>query len=310
MARRTIVASMCGAIAIGLTSACGASTSDKTPTETPQAQKTTASTPSSTPTPSTSPTPAAASKAPVTTPGPVNRPNAEVSNLIAGLTPAQFALNKAGYLLITYADDVNGIKEAWRLYGPGDNVTAEGRRGGGPTAVDNGFLLFGRRAKFLDRRGRLTKVTNARVLAPPSGCRWTPPSPASRKHSTSETRNSSPGTASPDGAVTLIDGKGRYWALGEHTPGRTVVRLARPGGAWRSRDLGPRIGAQRVTGAGNLIMVTGVRRMYLTRMAARRGACCDMAPPCTQGKPPSSRPTPTAASWPEMNVPGGASPMT
>ena len=263
MARRTIVAAMCGATVIGLISACGANTPVTVPTVTPRAQKTTASAPSSTPTASTTPSPAAASQPPVATPGPVNRPSAEVSNLIDRLTPTQFALNKAGYLLITYSDQVKGIKAAWRLYGPQDNVIAEGRGGAGPTAVDTGFLLFQRTVKFLDRRGRLTKVTSRESLRRPLGEGDTP-IPGLEEAFNFRDKELFVGTAVPNGVVTLVDGKGRFWALGKHTPGRTVVRLARPGGAWRSRDLGPRIGARRVTGAGKLIMVTGVRRMYLS----------------------------------------------
>ncbi len=199
----------------------------------------------------------------------MNRPSAEVSNLIARLTPSQFSLNKAGYLLITYADQVRGIKTAWRLYGPEDNVIAEGRGGAGPTAVDNGFLLFQRKVNFLDRRGRLTKVTSheysRRALA-----RATPPLPGLEEAFNFRHKELFAGTAVPNGVVSLIDGKGRYWALGKHTEGRTVVRVARPGGAWRSRDLGPRIGALRVTGAGKLIMVTGMRKMYLSTDGGKR----------------------------------------
>ena len=263
MARRTTFATMCGAAAIGLISACGANTPQAAPTATPRAQKTTASTAASTPTQSTSPSPTAPPQPPVATPGPVNRPSAEVSNLIDRLTPSQFSLNKAGYLLITYADQVRGIKAAWRLYGPEDNVIAEGRGGAGPTAVNNGFLLFQRKVNFLDRRGRLTKVTSHEYSRRPLGQGDTP-IPGLEEAFNFRHKELFAGTAVPNGVVTLIDGKGRYWALGKHTEGRTVVRVARPGGAWRSRDLGPRIGAQRVTGAGNLIMVTGLRRMYLS----------------------------------------------
>ena len=266
VARRGVAAALCGAMVMGLISACAAGTSrgeGSMPTETPHAQQPRAGSTSGAPTPSTSPGTGVATNRLVGTRGPVNRPSAKVSALIARLTPSQFALDKSGYLLVTYTDQVWGIKAAWRLYGPEDNVIAEGRGGAGPTVVGKGFLLFQRAVKYLDRRGRLTIVAARESYRRPTGPGDTLV-PDLEMAFNFRRKELFVGTAVPNGVVTLTDGKGRFWALGKRTDDRTVVRFARPGGPWRSRALGPRIGARRVSGAGKLLMVTGMKRMYLS----------------------------------------------
>jgi hypothetical protein len=195
-------------------------------------------------------------------------PSAAGRIIDTALSPADFAANQGGGILVIYG---GGRPSAWRLYGSDDRVVAQGLDAYWVDSAGDGFVLWQSDGpKYVDARGRVSvlhedpvplPIRRGDVLVPGQWIHgdvdylnMVRPSDGSKFR----------GTADPDGHPSVVDAAGRLWALGETPAGRTVVRWATPGGPWHSRDLGPDIGARRVQGSGTVLLVPGMRQIYLS----------------------------------------------
>lgn len=168
-----------------------------------------------------------------------------------------------GFLLVTYADLVDGEATAWRLYDRRDRAVAVGFDASTVDGVGDGFVLSTRTGlRFVDPPRQVTRIDrqeSARPLA--AGDVFVPSVRGVYRPETAELFR---GAADPDGTVTHGDDRGRMWAVGRAAGDRTVVRWARPGERWTSRELGPAIGARTVQGLGSTLVVAGPRDLYLS----------------------------------------------
>lgn len=192
-----------------------------------------------------------------------------VDSVVAKYPPSKVAVAGDGLVLVIYSDSTGIRPAAWRLYDRQDRVLAQGLNGAWSVAtVGDSFLLSTDDGAFVvDQNGAQTLVDDqvSERLPVRAGDVYVRDRGVLRP----ATPELFTGVARPNGTVSAMDGQGRMWALGRHTPGRTVVRWASPGGPWHSRDLGPAIGAETILGRGSVLTVTGPQRLYVSGDAGR-----------------------------------------
>lgn len=190
----------------------------------------------------------------------------EAAALFRRVPLTEFAVNSRGLVLVIHArDDGGGTdgKSAWRLYDQQDKVIVDGLDSSSVHAAGNGFLFYSAKGlQFVDESGKPARVDVRETGARPvkAGDVFVPNLGVYRPGRQIVFN----GKAAPDGIVSAVDNGGRMWALGRDAPGRVVVRSARPGQAWTSKDIGSSIGPAEFQGSGSTLMVVGMRQMYLS----------------------------------------------
>lgn len=187
------------------------------------------------------------------------------AEFIRRAAPIDVAMSSHGQLMVVYEGaGASGERSAWRLYDRRNRVVATGPYGWEAAPAGDGFIIgLYSRDGFVDEGGGVTPLglpeRQPRTLN--KGDIFIPALTAVFRRSDLSLFQ---GDAGPRAVVSAADGSGRMWALQRRTPGRTVVRFGRPGGHWRSRVLGPAVGAMTVTGERNILMVVGPRRLFLS----------------------------------------------